>query len=240
MTSKFSELVALTQIYLLQEHGAKDWIYSDPATYRFFKTLSDKNRAAAQKPVPAPVAVQAPVVVQSPVAAVQAPVQVQKEPIPKEVIKNEPQQKTLFSLEPLGAPKAVNLGDIRTAVTERLEQVKITEPGKPSVVIVVITETGEELLFIHNVAGAINRLIMPAEIVTLSKVKQDVEWHELLKRPGLRWILAFGETASRLPGIQKQMGAISVLLQPAATTILRDPQMKADLWKMLKNTLNVS
>ncbi len=288
-----SELVALTELYLLQENEYKEWLFSDPETYQFFKVRAEKNRAAAPKAEEPKKEVKPPElqkqemrsqvkpaetkleevkkesihaevkaleeVKKEPIRAeVKALEEVKKEPIRAEVkaleeVKKEPEQKEeikkpFFSLEPLGAPKEVLLSDVRSAVSERLGQIKLSEapplPTLPPVVVLTLDETGEELLLIHNVASAIDRLLMHAEVITIGKNDLERDWKALVKRPGLKWIVLFGDASIRLPGIEKssggivKIGSISLLLQPAAATLLRYPQQKAALWKLLKQLLS--
>jgi hypothetical protein len=47
---RYSELLALTQLYLLQEHQRGEWIASDPETYAYFKQAVQKPRGAGFQP----------------------------------------------------------------------------------------------------------------------------------------------------------------------------------------------
>lgn len=282
---QFSELAALTEIYLLQEYHCKDWIYSDSDCFKFFKTLEEsrrqeskgqesrnlesrnqeklKNASPSEEKVPQKVvnpAIPKPVV--EPVAKPAIPPQPVKkapEPITAKEEKKEPlketqvapkivsEQKSVFVREPLSKPKEVDLADMRAAVASAMPQAKITDTPKspplanqPAVVLLALGETGEELLFLHNVASAIDRLLRSAEVVSLPKKERDAAWKSLLGRPGLSWIIAFGEEVYTLPGIakgQQKIGNASLLLQPSALTILRDPNQKAALWTLLKQLL---
>jgi len=269
---QFSELVALTEIYLLQEYSCKDWMYSDSDCFKFFKTLEESRRQESmskEKPksapppslekvpqkvvapaIPKPVAIPAPP--PQPIKTAPEPIALKeekKEP-PKEVQvtpKIIPEPKSVFVPEPLSKPKEVDLADMRAAVASAMPQVKIAETPKapplasqPSAVLLALGETGEELLFLHNVASAIDRLLRSAEVVSLPKKEREAAWKALASRPGLSWIVAFGEEVYTLPGIskgQQKIGTVSLLLQPSALTILRDPNQKAALWTLLKQLL---
>ncbi|MCE5318579.1 MAG: hypothetical protein LLG04_14605 [Parachlamydia sp.] len=285
---QFSELVALTEIYLLQEYSCKDWIYSDSDCFKFFKTLEERRREESknqesrhqasmskEKPKSAQpslekvpqkeVAPSPPKPVVKPVAILVSPPQPIKtesiktasEPVAapvatKEEKKEAPKEtqvvpKSVFVPEPLSKPKEVDLADMRAAVASAMPQVKIAETPKapplasqPSAVLLALGETGEELLFLHNVASAIDRLLRSAEVVSMPKKERDAAWKALLSRPGLTWIIAFGEEVYSLPGIskgQQKIGQVSLLLQPSALSILRDPKQKAALWTLLKQLL---
>lgn len=271
--SELSELASLTQLYLLQEHACKEWIFSDPDSFLYFKNYEQNKRQQAQespsKALPHSPSTNSPSQQEKPQPAnisiptlkppVEPPSKAETPPSPAPeahatpaVPKTVAGSKPFFVPEPLPPPKEVDLADMRASVAERLPKVKLAEsvptPASkdvrtPSVAVVALDETGEELLFLHNVAGAIDRLLLPAEIVLLSKKEREAEWTALLKRAGLRWIVVFGQNAYILPGIEKgrigpqKIGSVTLLLQPAALAILRDPNEKAALWKLLKQIL---
>ena len=187
LVSAYSELVALTQIYLLQEHTPKEWIFCDPETYQFFKARAQSNKAPAEKAKAAATSAEKKIekiVPVEPPAKEMAEQQSASKPIPpevKQVAEALPPQKAkppLFTPEPLGAAKGSDLSDMQKKIAQSLPHVKIIEtPPKvqskgvpqPRVVVLALGETGEELLFVHNVASAIDRLLMPAEVLSLNK-----------------------------------------------------------------------
>lgn len=252
---QYSELLALTQIFLLQEYTSKEWIFSDSEAFRYFKALEESKRqenkqkpqiipkseaAPPEKPVRPP---EPPKITPEPVVVKEDKIEPIKPVVMEE--KKEPQKsKQVFVPEPLAKAKEIDLSDMRAAVSNAMPQVKIADTPKaassPSIVLLALGETGEELLFLHNVASAIDRLLKPAEVVTLAKKEREAAWKALLNRPGLSWIIAFGEEVYTLPGIVKgkqKIGEISLLIQPAASAILRDPNQKTALWKLLKQIL---
>lgn len=265
---KYSELVALTQVYLLQEYSAKELIFSESESFKFFKTLEETKRQKSQncskrepleanalkteplksaaRPATQPQTIPKAQIVQQAQTVPKAQIVPAPEPaaVKEEKTESPPASpKQVFVPEPLAQPKEIDLADMRAAVASALPQVKMAETLKaPSAAIVLLAlgETGEELLFLHNVAGAIDRLLKPAEVVSLAKKDRESAWDSLLNRPGLSWIIAFGEEAYTLPGMargRQKIGPISLLLQPAAAEILRDPSQKAALWKLLKQLL---
>lgn len=274
--SSLSELIALTQVYLLQEYSLKEWIFSDPDTYQFFKARAAKSKALVvkteapavpieqpiqnpkipekisekisgeiiEKVVDKPVVKHTPQVIEKPLVKepqkIDIASKVPEKPVPEKPVEEIKTTKGIFSPEPLGKAKEADMAEMRKNVAARLPQVKIVAPASLArVVVLSMGETGEELLFLHNVASAIDRLLMTAEVVPIAKLEQ---WHTLLSREGLSWVVLFGEGAYKLPGIKKgeevqKIGQVSLLLQPSVQALLKDQTQKSALWKLLKHYL---
>jgi len=155
MSSKdrYAELVALTQLYLLQEHGPEDRLMAESGTYTYFReyALRKQKQAPAQTQQPVQPQVVQPVQRSNPTSPIPpaAPPPIVAAPTPKapeeikpaeitpigkalstkqEVIPTEREKKkstAVFQLDTFTTPAAVDFKDIRSIIQERFPQMAI-------------------------------------------------------------------------------------------------------------------
>lgn len=137
----YRELLALTQIFLLEEYSLQERIPADQTTYEDFKRYALKNKAA-----PAPIAketiisrqpvevIRSPAAVntpspQQPIEQAGSPPVVIQEPTPlpatsksKEDVAKEEKSTSFFELEPLKASEPLDLSDFRSIIKEKFPQ----------------------------------------------------------------------------------------------------------------------
>lgn len=139
----YRELLALTQIFLLEEYSLQERIPTDQTTYEDFKRYALKNKTAQQAPIAhenkitrepvevirSPAAV-TPLKPPQPIEQVSNPpaiVQEQKTPLPiisksKEVVAKEEKLTSFFELEPLKASEPLDISDFRSIIKEKFPQ----------------------------------------------------------------------------------------------------------------------
>jgi hypothetical protein len=147
ISQQISELAALIQLHLTQEHGPKDWLSADAETYSFFKKLALMQKVNPKPPTaahPAPSSSSpssgafkqpslpaAPAIKPTPPSHLPAE---EKKPIakPSSAAASSPEKKPskpkeFLSLHPMAPAPALNLNDIRTIVAEKFPSQQILD-----------------------------------------------------------------------------------------------------------------
>ncbi|NGX41942.1 MAG: hypothetical protein K940chlam7_00216 [Chlamydiae bacterium] len=245
----FADLLAMTEIHLLQEYSRKDWLLTDRETYEYFKEFSSKNRPApsAQK---APKAPPPPVIPKSP--AIQKPPPPPRKPIPPKKPTPEapkPEQKkepltssTPIELHPPSSPKAAEFADIHKILTTKVPSQKIIDSipddthaksvlnqwqkkdQNLEVIILCSDKETSHLTFLANLAKAIEVHFCSASVIST----KDQKLEQLLNTPELKLVICTEKNVTSLGDSKAPILRLQDLEE-----YLKDPQLKAGLWKEL-------
>jgi len=110
-------------------------------------------------------------------------------------------------------------------------------------------QTGAELEFLHNVAKAVNSLLVPAKLIDASRFEKENKWDLFLQSAGLKCVIAppfESWKGSKLSAFYREnpaAGSFSLqnapllLLQPVKL-YLKNPDMKKGLWTSLVSQLS--
>lgn len=277
---RYTELLALTQLYLLQEYPNKGSIPVGLDTYNYFKQLALQQKSQNQK---APTIAPMPMPTKPPSPLPPAPQKTQVPsvpqntatvpPVPEPQIKPATQEKTVasksenFVLEPISVVTPTELNDVRQAVTERFPAQKIVdtipsndetkknesgwhkEMGVPEVVILSFTEVPSQVIFLQNIAKAIqDRLSTTAQVMSAGQLEQEGSWEALLNAKGIRLIIASDHALPTVPRLMQYyrelpkhakyfVGKVPLCLMSDISLYQSEPQLKAPLWKMIQSML---
>jgi hypothetical protein len=254
---EYQDLLDLTKQYLLQEHGPnyaedtknKKWVVSELDTYNYFKNyaLQSKNVLKAsqisqrQEEVnlrpSIPSSIPKSDVLIRPVEVIKQPF-VLKEEIAKPQVhlsaattpslpKTEMEKNNRFELEPLKPATRADLNDIRKTVQEIfprqiiLDQIPNYEPQ-----IVIISDCREKHIqaFLTNFSKAIDLNIAPSRIMSSAKFSKTT-------LPELKLVIQATDNQSVVKNFPK------VLNVPDVSKYFREPQLKAELWEMTKQSM---
>lgn len=225
---EYAELIALTRLHLYGEYALREWKFTDPETFAYYKQFAKQSRPALSQSVavePAPKPATKPVEPPPPVQVVK------KEPVapppkPKETVAASPPPETPppvvhtqrgFELQPTSAAPQIDLSDIGQLVRERfpaqtiIEQVpsdeaarKIMNAWKQSGVIILSADVlPEHRTFLESVANAIRSRFMPAAIVSTSDYEKERACHDLVHSDNVKLILASAKVLQGLPHLMK-------------------------------------
>lgn len=290
LKEQYAELVALAQLYLLQEHPSGSWLTADSDTFNYFKryALQTQQKRSAPTPPPrqqpSPEAVPAIEQTTAPVESAAphthkqpptppAPADTPKDPVltpPTRLMKDPlntagPTKKapkevsTGFILEPLTEIPTLNDSELKKAFLERFPFVNWLEvPVKDlhtaeaspqtaaNIVILLYSEAGKTLAFMHNLAKAIQLTTGNVEVISASQIEAENGWEEFLKSKKLRLIITSYGGAQSLPGLMtyakespKQgnhyFGKVPACLLSDVNIYLKEPQLKLPLWQSIQS-----
>lgn len=227
------ELTALTQRFLLQEYGIKDWIFSDPETYHFFRQLAANNKVAPlpeqPKMPPKPSLLNA---------------KEEKAPVPNPA----PSEKQSFKLEPIGKAQPLDLTEMRKAISEKFPKIQLidTIPQKEMRLASVIILAPKEGI-LKNVGEAISNHITAVTFLDPANIDSST-WKQLATANHLRLIVCDEESLHTQPALHKLfhpaqgsvlpiVGKTPALVVSDSAALANDPQRKRELWNNLKTLL---
>ncbi|MBS4169105.1 hypothetical protein [Parachlamydia sp. AcF125] len=277
---QFAELLTLTQFYVLQEHPLKDWTFAESQAFAYFKDRAIAQKASlAPAPVinssftplppknpPPPLPPKKPPLLSSVLLQEENKAAAFKE---KESAVSLPKAPEEWSLEPVPISTTDSFENFQALfrklfpartlveqIPDDAEGKKKSElwkhpPGSPSVVILSFGEPDKQLLFLQNLAKAIEHLVQQAvEIRSAFAIEAAKEWNTLLQSQELRLIIATDAGIHACPHLAsfyretpKQshhyLGRIPLLLLSDLSLYLKEPKLKLPLWqalcKMLKS-----
>lgn len=220
------ELSALTQRYLLQEYGAKEWLTSDLENFLHFKTeaqLAKKVPTSAGVSIPqsviaSPPSEPSPQKLEAPPPPplkqrVEKPLEklVEKKAVPlppeeKKQVANKPQ----FELEPLPKPQPADFSELRPLIAEKLpklalrdsipEQKNVLSPAGNAQAILLAPSTNT---FLPSVAQAITTQLAPAILLDPEEMERQKAWEALTATPSARLLLVDDLTLRAYPALLK-------------------------------------
>ena len=258
---RYSELVSLTQIYLLGEYSLNETKFIDPSLFSYFysnnkeKSLPVKTEPKKQPPVSIPKKADPveKVEILQPIPLNEKP-EIQKKPIEKSVIPHAIQESVLdkvrHPLEPLKSPPPIDFSEIRKTCQNLFPGWKLLENTIPYLANfqgLILSFHPDELPFLKNLEKALSLRIGQTKIVSALDVQG---WKHLLNAPSLRFIIANSaqvqSTAALVPFFRKNTEEDSIylgktplieLLNPS--TYMNQPQLKGSLWRAICNELSL-
>lgn len=232
-SEKYTELVALTKLHLLQEYDLSDWKYADPQTFLFLKQYAQQSRP--QNPVVStPPNVKPVQQVMPPPSAPPVVKQIQPTPEPKQ--KEKPEQKNkpevkeektishleskAYELQKPSEPTTQDFNDIKQFLREKnqtiVEQIPSDEEAKkisnnwklsdkhPKVAIVTDESDATSNAFLTNMAKAIQTQLAPAVIISTIMLRDEKNIEKLLGSATLKLIIIAPSTLKLLPHLMKK------------------------------------
>lgn len=219
----YKELVALTQLFLLQEFEFKRKIPVQADIYQDFKKRYSTAEKVKEAPLPPPIIVKAPPVAPS-IPLAEKPKSM-PEPVAKPV--NEPpkakppeeKKSSAFKLEPFSTVESFDYQEMRETIRTQFPQHTVldqipsdkqaqhikkawqTEAVIPPIVLLSFNEQEKQLAFLKNVAQAITRHLAPACVLSGLKIEQEKKWDIFLNNPALRFVIASDYGIYLLPGL---------------------------------------
>lgn len=230
LDERYAELVALTQLYLLQEFSLTERVTAGTEGYAYFKEYAmQKKGQSVSKPVPVSQPVRQ--IVQEAPKLLTEPVPQADEPIPQQQATSFPKEKTA-SVKPKSASKTfepeltareteIDLEDIRKIVQERYPGQKIvkeipsdaeakaineawkSETIIPEVMILSFEESPLQYAFLQNIAKAITMFYTPAAVIRAEKLAQEKGWEKVLQTKNLKLIISTGHNVHGSPELHK-------------------------------------
>lgn len=248
---RYSELIALTQVYLLREHSIKDRIVFSQTEYPYFKNRTPQTISSPRETQQPPLTVQPPISAKQPlppqqkitVSQTQAPL-LKKPPTsptpPTEQKKEEPHRSALPPLEPLkpAFTNASSFNDFKQIMKDHFAHIPLREEiptdeeaqkinnrwktaAQPSVVILAWSDDEKCLAFLQQLASAITRHLAPAKVVMASQLNN--------LPPSLQIMITHEKSAALIPENLKR----TQFLLPDIQLYFRDSKNKSSLWKAL-------
>jgi hypothetical protein len=231
--AEYSELIALTQLFLLREHCLQEYIVTDPTTHHFFKNshLIDVKKEITTAPLPSLPLAQSPVyplpkqvepmILPQPIEK-KAPLSTEiKEIATPKITKEGKSSIASFSLEPMAATNCLEKEEYirffqknfphyslleKTPSDQKAQKIKNawhTEQLIPPIILLSFNDQEKHLTFLKNVANAITRHLAPAKVLSGITIEQEKRWESLLKTSELRLIIASDYGLYLLPGLMK-------------------------------------
>ena len=114
----------------------------------------------------------------------------------------------------------------------------------PSILILAFNDSEKHQLFLHNIAAAISICIAPAQVISASKIEQNLGWEEFLKNSRLRLVISSDYGIYTLPELMKHfkenpkqgknfLGTVPLLLLSDLSLYLKEPKLKPLLWRSI-------
>jgi hypothetical protein len=172
----------------------------------------------------------------------------------------------LFNLEPLSGKTEIDFSSIRKYMQEKCPNQLIlneipsdTEAKKiknqwqmpatePEIIILAYNEGPKQLIFLENIAKAIQQLSVHAVVISAHKIEQEKGWESLLKSGRLRLVISSHHGMQILPGLMKHYNEIAkqgkqfldripLCLLTDVSIYIKEPKLKIPLWQSIKNFL---
>lgn len=118
----------------------------------------------------------------------------------------------------------------------------------PEVVILSFSQSAEEQKFLQNVSQAIDQQLASSVIYSALAIEKQQAWERLFSHKELRLLITSDYGMFQLPGLMKYykespdkkghfLGERPLLLIPEVSIYLKQPHLKAALWKALRTML---
>ena len=273
----YRQLLSMVQSHLLIEYPRDQRFVSDDDTYQFYKAahassaiktatasphLETTHPPRFTPPSPLPRAVETVKPVLSSIAAHAAKPLVPPVAPPSisVVAKKESPSLQLPTREVEETIPLDDLSDIRAVVTKLYPQLRLSAPptsdnktafsaGKIiDVYVLQMQNTLREEAFLHYLAGAINRVLLPAAVLDGFRVEKEKGWEKVLENSHLKLIVMSQSQLDKMEGLRAHfrrnpsdqtctLGDIPLLLLPELQEIFQQSEKKFTLWKTLQTVL---
>lgn len=297
---RYTELLALTQLFLLREYSPQAVRLADPTTHAFFQkwktpSLQKKEmkpitpiRTATIPPDPPPRPPETPSPnlpdpVPAPTKPDPIPPPTQPEPTQPPIVHQKPQQaeatvlsslKTRlepfsFKLEPLSTPPAFDKREgwqlmqslfpqfeLRETIpsdvlAQKMKKSWANEQLIPPVILLSFHNQEPHLTFLKNLAQAISLRLAPARVLSALKLEKEQQWETVLASPGLCLVITSDYELYMQPHLMRYyrevpqqgkhfLNQVPLLLLSDLALYLKQPQLKALLWRAICNEFAVS
>jgi hypothetical protein len=247
----FLELVALTQLYILQEHGLNEKIHVNGEylkEYKAFKPISVAQSPLTAQPKPSPAVLppppKAPVIIpKAPTLSKEILPEQKSVEIPIELAKansfSQQAEKSFLNLEPLKSLPSSDFNDIKSIISEKFPSQRFVEPLAlkiPKILVLAPVNHSGQQTFLKHLTLAIDRCIGPA--IYLDPHQMEIQWKwDQPQLASLKWVLADQTSLDKISGNQKEK-LFTILLEDFEL-YLREPQRKAFLWTLLRNQISL-
>lgn len=187
-------------------------------------------------------------------------------PIEKVKVKSSVLNKE-FVLDPLGEVEGISLTEMKKAISQTfqemiiLEEIPCDSEAKkmqgmwkdqlvvPQVVLLSFEELPKQASLLINLAKAISICYMPAGVISAHKIEKEMGWAALFSDPALKLVIASDYAIYGLPDLMKNYKENSktgehflkekpLFLLPDLSLYLKEPLLKASLWRALCKTLS--
>lgn len=240
------ELAVLTKNFLLEEYSSQNFIWTDRATYEYFRSLAIPS-PQEQQPAPLP---------PLPAYKPQQPVAPAKKAIATptvEKIKDTPPKRQTESTE---ETTGHDFSAVRAALHEAASHLKIidTIPDDsiakrvanswkeilPEVILISDDATAEQSELLQKISNAIISLGYTSALMA-----NDIVWELLLTAPHLKMILMTQQSLQKYPELQQKyrydqsrkrhyIDGILLCPLPSLEKLESDPGIKANLWQTIR------
>jgi hypothetical protein len=176
-------------------------------------------------------------------------------------------EKFSFTLEPMQLATEIDLKEIHKLVKDHFPSMIIIEnplqdeeakrvnrtqqktTTTPAVIILSFNETAISKKFLENIAKAIQLRIAPALVLPAHKIEQENAWERMLQSKELRLVISPDYGIYTLPKFMRHykespkqgkrfLGNIPLFLLSDISLYLKEPTLKPQLWKALKEMLS--
>lgn len=295
---QYTELLALTQLFLLREDSSQTMRYADPSTHAFFQKwgtspLKQKEtqpqvplRATTlppnpdprppERPSPKPDYVPTPPKPDPMVPPIQPdPITppMQPEPTQPPIVQQRPPQaetkaSALFKLEPLLTPPVFDKRDSWQSMQTLFPQLELREKipndtlaqkmkkswekeqSIPPVILLSFHDAEPHLTFLKNLAQAISLRLAPARVLSALKIEKEQQWNTVLASSDLRLVISSDYGLYLQPHLMRHyreipqqgkhfLNQVPLLLLSDLALYLKQPQLKALLWRAICNEFAV-
>lgn len=297
---RYTELLALTQLFVLREHSPQTVHLTDPSTHAFFQKWGSPSPLKKREALPAtpiravtlppdpplrppetPPLSPPPDPIPAPIKPDPVPPPTQPEPTQPPIVHHKPQQaeqtsslKTRleplsFKLEPLPTSPVFDKRESWQLMQSLFPQLELREkiPSDalaqkmkkswahdqiiPPVILLSFHDQEPQLTFLKNLAQAISLRLAPARVLSAPKLEKEQQWETLFASPGLRLVITSDYELYLQPQLMRYyrevpqqgkhfLNQIPLLLLSDLTLYLKQPQLKALLWRAICNEFAVS
>ena len=241
---QYQELIALTELHLLEEYSPQELITVDPDAVKFLQT---QKPASVTKPIPAPKAIE---VVQQPLKqeTTKSPPFPKKEeppaPQPTQTAISKP-----FELDTSHKPIQTEFEDIKQLIKEKAPHFAISDhippPAAPKtlqLIFLTSNEEAEDLQFLENVLKAAQGRGLNARILMCRQIEKENKWDKLLTINDLRLIVLSKQSLLDIPALGifnsengYQKGPIQAFVYDNLSAQKSDISFKQELWKKIQS-----
>lgn len=244
---KYQELLALTQLFLLQNYSLDQRIPSDKNTYDFFRTLALKSTPT--KPVEYP----------------PKPVEVKtiSSPVKQQAVEPPPAQKSLpnavpsqFELQPIQPVTKTASVDFKNLIQKHAPGISIHDQipdnikarsgnpppaiKKPSILLIHSDLPADQLNFVQNMAKGISNTLSLTEALKANEIEEKGAWNQVLASPELKLIVTVSLNLKNFPQFIHHIKELPIIKITDVAPYLVDQKLKASLWHSIKSTIQSS
>lgn len=262
----YSELISLTQLFLLREHHMSEKCLMEKHAFPHIKAkrpyVPPSIKTLPDMPKAIPVE-SAPLIPAEPLkTSVKTEENKALTPPPHQ------QEKKSLVLEPLSTPPLFSVDmsymqffkehfpqcPLSSTIPSDEKAHKMRHAWKLKhqvlpVLILSFQENNQSLDFLKNVAKAISVFLAPASLLSASNFEKEAQWDEVLATPDLRLIIASDYELYLQPNLMKhytqdkQLGkhylkTIPLLLLSDISLYLKKPELKEVLWNAIRTEFN--